>query len=207
MAVNDMYQVVLNGVRGVDEFSNVFWYQQVIGINDPANAESLAELFDTHILLALQKLVTTTVDFQNVTVVNYPDPTDFFVRSLLNYSAGLLDPPDTPSYCAFAYRFERPTPGKRAGYKRFVGAPDDNVNGNTWAPDTGDRDDLATALRTNLTDGVNVWQPCVVVHKKKADPTYKIQLYVNPERSYYVGTVTPLTVITTQNSRKRANVN
>lgn len=206
MATNDVYQVVIRGTVGTFPMTNVFWYQQLSGIDDASNAAALANLFDTNVLADICALQHENCLWSQIFVVNMADTSDFSEFTPVN-DAGLLTGDTSPNYVAFGYRLNRRQPGQRHGYKRFAGAPDANVNGNTWAPDTTARNNLTASLAYVLTAGDNDWQPCVVKHSDIDDPTYHIELGVNPVVQYRFETVTPLTAIRSQVSRRRANVN
>lgn len=206
-ALGDVYQVLLEGSYGANTWSNVFWYKntQYFGAG---GADVLGQLFVANVLDKLCELQHTTTLYSRVQVIDYGDPSEFAEDATPAIPAGLLTGDTSPAFVAFSYRLQRQQPGQRHGYKRFIGAPDADVVGNTWAPNATNQAALATALALELDDGVD-WRfaPCVVKHSDVIFPDYEITLGLNPNVKYIVTAATPLSVIRTQVSRRRANVN
>lgn len=208
MAVNDVYQVTALGQVGGFDMSNVFWYLQLTGVDDPTNAAVLAGLFDTVVMADLVPLQVANITWNQLRVINMRlYGTDFDEYTPAN-DVGTNGGSPGANAVAFGYRLNRRAPGQSSGFKRFAGAADEDINGNTWTPwNTAPATALEVSLSTVLTSGSTQFAPVVVVHSKKAVPTYKIEYGTNPTVSFQFLSATALTVVTSQNSRKRPNVN
>lgn len=206
MSDGDVFQVKMKGSLGGFPQSNVFWYRQSSGGAATDAAAALANLFDQTVLEAVCALQSTSSLWTQVEVVNYAQPSDFSFFTPEN-DAGVVAGATSPNYVAFGYRLNRIAPGQRSGYKRFSAPVDAVVVGNTWTPPTPQRDTLTNRLQAVLTAGDFDWEPVIVKHSDKSDPTYKIELGTNPVVQFRFLTATPLTVIRSQVSRRRPNVN
>lgn len=195
MAISDVYQIRLNGTYGSPTWSNVWWYLQTAGLDTPNNAEELALEFNDRVIPPLAELQGVAAVYTDLTVINYRNPEDYFVRTDFSSDGGQISGDGLPSGVAFQYRFARPRPGTRNGYKRFIGVPESIAAGNTWVPDAADAYLLAARMTETQEGSLGSWVPVIVGGDK--------ELGVNPAIRYQVTTCAPLNTLTTQANRRR----
>lgn len=161
MAVNDIYQIRLNGTYGPGQWSNVWYYQMVAGASSGDIAQDLWEQFNAVVLPFLAPLQSTTIVYTSLEVVN--------MRNTLDYQTGLgitdggsVSGEALAPTVAFQYRQARPAPGFRYGYKRFIGAPESHALGALWSPPAEAAYALASAMEASLEGSLGAFEHVIV---------------------------------------------
>ncbi len=202
VAISDIYQLKLYSVSTASpvEQVNVFWYKLggwgSVTPGDPVGRE-LALRFNTYVVAALNDCVNINQQYTKSEVVNYADPTDFDVCvTTCNYpSFGARTGDILPAQDCWSFRYQRPFPGARNGYKRFSGISElDQAAGVAIGAIGALLDALAIQLESQLVTPLGVIFDPVVARTPKVLGTNP--LFYNVPNVVYAG-------IGTQNSRKR----
>lgn len=126
--INDLFQLKLfaSNITTPVEQVNVFWYRLLtfgsVTIGDPVSRE-LALRFNTYIVSVLNDIVSDDQQYLRTEIVNYGDVTDFDICvGDCNYpSFGAIGGEQLPAQVCWTFRYTRPFPGARSGFKRFSG--------------------------------------------------------------------------------------
>ena len=115
-------------------FQNVFWYRlENWGGFSPGSpvANDLALNFQPNVGAALRDVMVVGSTIDRTEIVDYGDPTDFDVCiaacgwPLVGTRVGQ----PLPAYVCLSYRFDRPFPGQRSGWKRFSALSESDIAG------------------------------------------------------------------------------
>lgn len=200
MAINDIYQVVLNYMWGEDiQCKNVFYYQQTD--SNASGAQQLNNAMSSDIVTPLQLIAPPFIEFGLQETVNLRNPSDFFVGDYADNPGDrvVADTDPAPPFLAVQFVSQRAYPGTRSARKRFPFLYETDLDGRFLSTSfTGLTavSTVATALAAVISNGGRSFRPVVV-----SRPT---PLGTNPPVKYVIapGTYAVSTRVSTQNSRK-----
>lgn len=192
----DLIQLVDNQRYAGQQCLNVYYYRVTapLGLSDGYLAD-INDWWDDNVLSKIKVVQNVAVEHLSREWRNLSNGTDLFVDSTLvggehSATASTI----LPSFISFGFLLQRESLVTRNGYKRFVGVTDDQVSGNDYVGDTGDMDDIATALASDVTIGLATLAEPVIVKRP----------IVVPVSSYVYSSIGSATFrgIGTQNTRK-----
>ncbi len=202
-AINDIYQVKLfsTGLNTPVTALNVFWFRLtffgLVGAGGHV-AHELALGFGSNTVAIANDIVSTATTYTKIEVVNYGDPTDFdlCIGDCLLPSNGARVGDSLPASDCWSFRYVRPGPGFRNGYKRFMGPSEEDVKAD------GTADVAAVVLLNLLSDALEaeIETPLEVLFEPVVARGTKI-LGVNP--GYQGVSTVQYAGVGSQNSRKR----
>lgn len=158
-ALNDLFQLKLHTTSSNSPITalNVFWFRLTdfgsLGVGADM-AEQLNLGFNTEILSSLNDVTSVQTVYPLIESVNYANPIDFdeCTGDCSLPSNGARAGDSLPFHTCWSFRYRRPGPGFRSGYKRFAGPSEDDVGslGNATAAAIVLLDALASALAAEV---------------------------------------------------------
>lgn len=194
MAINDVYQVRLQGTYQGVSWANVWYFVQQAGAAN--SATNLATRFQTQDLDPISDFQNSTVNYTDLSVINYRNPLDSVLvvpTITAGQRVGTSNP--APTFLAGGIRFYRNGPGTRYPYKRLVGLLEEDFNANALEPAAVALLVAAgTAMVLNHVQGADTWRYVQI--------TGTPVLGVNPTIKFIVPGFVPTVYLATQNTRK-----
>lgn len=149
MALGDVYRLVDFQTYDGQTLSNVYHYQNV---NDPADAEALAQGFVEDHLPAIRVIQSPALEHTVVTVVNLNDEEDFHELAVGLSGNTTEAGQGMAAFICSRLILHRTSRAIRNGAKRYAGLVEGAVEGrNVNTSYKGLLDDLADALEVNIT--------------------------------------------------------
>lgn len=194
MAVNDVVMLRLDGDYKGQNWSNVFYYRQTAA-GCANEAQALWNAFNGNPMTQITDFMNSEVNIVSLLSVIVRAPNVYYQAAPTiteGQRVGTSEP--APSYIAGSVRFNRNGPGSRYSYKRFVGALEEDYDGNTTETAAANLlFDIGGALDVAISNGGCTYEPVQV----ESGWVYYTQPTVN-----FVINETLSARITTQNSRK-----
>lgn len=195
-----LYQIKDFQLRGSDQFLNVYHYYLDVP-PDTIDAIDIAGAW--HALFALQiPQLQPPVITHTTLVVDELTSNQNFVEIPALTGAGTLVGVELASYQAASFRLLRTTKETRSGWKRMAAGTEDVIGGNAWSiPFIAELEEFAGVLGAFLDLGVNRPYPVIVGKTYTGDPPV-----LNPPNQWLynpISAVEAVTIVTTQNTRKR----
>lgn len=165
MAIFDVFAVRSEGTYLGQNVTNLFHYVQTTG--DISGVNTTQQLVDGFVAAVIPEIMAGMSDGYVLSFLEsfaYRDPAVYNASTTLSVAGGLSGlGADSPAWLAVAYRYQRPAPGTRYGYKRFPAPPQDFVDGNNTISAYASTYGLptATALESGVTAGGISWIPYV----------------------------------------------
>lgn len=186
-----LLEFTLHTSVGTEQFQNVFYYHDTLN-NPLVSLLGAAAAFDTTIVTPLALILSSSVSFDSIVtkdvIGGLPD-----IETIPVTGGGTRAGDILPDFYAYAYTLNPQTKETRRGAKRFSGATELDVLGNS--PTVAFRV-ILTTYAIQMTIGlvvVNTYSPCVYGRVTPTRPVHVV--------NYLVGVV-PNQFVTTQSSRK-----
>lgn len=200
---NRFFKIVLTGLHGTVETSNIFYYRQSSLLQSAA--ADLAVLFRDNVLAAIRTVQTVTQTYGLIEVIDSLDVANF--DSLPVATTGqIASAAPEPAFMVMSWRLMRSTRDMRSGWKRLSGIDESSVTGNVFA---GAHFAAMQGVESNigqaLVDVIASLPLCIVRDRPTAsDPG------IDPDDSTTwrytdVANVQAINRVTTQNTRKFFN--
>ena len=175
-------KVTGDGLTGAAGTINVYWFRLIdfgtVPLGNPV-AQALSNIWNTAVMPDMRSLLSATSRILFYDVVNYGDPTDFAgnpsVGDLLPESGNRLGE-SLSLNTTLTFRYTRPGPGTRSGFKRISGMSETDLDGITPTPGFQPLiDAFATQIASNLATAAGViFEPVVATGVKVlgVNPTF-----------------------------------
>lgn len=128
---NDLFQIVLTGEYFSQEWNAVFWYYNLTGVGT-LNMAELASDFDSAMMSEWGSACNTDVTFTNIRVAHV-NGTLADVNLTPTTLVGVVNGAATPPFISAGIRLNRTTKETRNGWKRIIGATEENMGATSWA--------------------------------------------------------------------------
>lgn len=169
MAIGDLYQARFWGLYKGEACWNTLWYTMIAGTaTNPSQA--LSNIVEGRIIADARPLQMIDFIWQQITVINWSNPTDNYVSPFLGLTGAVDNSDGMPSYITYSFEKVRPYPGLKSGRIAFSGVPELNVSGNFYVGSEMQITNLASQIAGTWSELGATFQPCVLRTQENKQP-------------------------------------